>query len=214
MIAVVAGSTGLTGSLLTRKLLDDPAFTAVVTVSRRSRNLDHPRLREVIVPSLAELSWHADQLCGDVYFCCLGTTIKVAGSRENFRAVDHDAVLDFARIAHRHTARAFLVVTAMGANPKSAFFYNRVKGETERDLQSLGLRSLIIFRPGLLLGLRHEPRPAEALFQALLAPVHRALPALTRPWVTPADTLAAAMLRHAHSPTPGTTVVEAGAIKP
>ncbi len=91
---------------------------------RRSPN---PKLTEILVRNLAELPFIASTVCGELYFCCLGTTIKAAGSKENFEKVDHDAVVAFAKIAKAHDATSFTFLSAMGANANSMFFYNRVK---------------------------------------------------------------------------------------
>jgi uncharacterized protein YbjT (DUF2867 family) len=158
MIVTVIGSTGLTGSFLVRQLLVDSAITKVVSVSRKSLNISNATLTEVPVSDLAALPSIQSEIRGDLYFCCLGTTIKAAGSRENFQKVDHDAVVAFAKIAKSHDATSFTLVSAMGANTNSMFFYNEMKGRTENDVETLGLRSLIIFRPALLVGPRAEFR--------------------------------------------------------
>jgi len=109
----------------------------------------------------------ADLRCDDA-FCCLGTTIRQAGSREAFRAVDHAAVLAFAWAARRNGAGRFFVVTALGANARSRVFYNRVKGETEEALAVLGFKTLALFRPSLLLGRRKERRWGERIGEVIL----------------------------------------------
>src|ERR1700720_1466994 len=152
MIATVIGSTGLTGAFLVRDLLADSAITKVMSVSRRSLNISDSKLTEVLVSDLAELPTIQSKIRGELYFSCLGTTIKAAGSKENFEKVDHAAIVDFAKIANAHDAKSFTLVSAMGANAKSMLFYNRVKGRTEDDVKPLGLPSLIIFRPALLVG--------------------------------------------------------------
>jgi uncharacterized protein YbjT (DUF2867 family) len=105
---------------------------------------------------------HADAFDGvDAVFCALGTTIKVAGSQERFRYVDHDLPLLAARVAHARNVPHYLLVSALGANARSRVFYNRVKGETEEDLRAIGFRTLTIARPSLLLGERTEYRLGE-----------------------------------------------------
>src|SRR6202045_2825312 len=134
MIATVIGSTGLTGAFLVRDLLADSAITKVMSVSRRSLNISDSKLTEVLVSDLAELPTIQSKIRGELYFSCLGTTIKAAGSKENFEKVDHAAIVDFAKIANAHDAKSFTLVSAMGANPNSMLFYNRVKGRTEDDV--------------------------------------------------------------------------------
>jgi uncharacterized protein YbjT (DUF2867 family) len=163
MKVLVAGASGLIGGHLLEKLLADPSVTHVTSVGRRELAVSHPKLTQAIA-DFAKL----DVLpAADVAFCCLGTTIKKAGSQKAFRAVDHDAVMSFAKAAKAGGARKFLVVTALGANAKSPVFYNRVKGEVERDLTGIGFDSLVVFRPSLLLGERKEKRPAEKIFVGL-----------------------------------------------
>jgi uncharacterized protein YbjT (DUF2867 family) len=210
MIAVLTGGTGLTGSFLVRRLLADPAITRVVSVSRKSLNPVNGKLTEVLVSDLAELASIASKLHGEIYFCCLGTTIRSAGSKENFERVDHAAIVDFAKIAKAHDARSFTLVSAMGANAKSIFFYNRVKGRTENDVRALGLRSLIIFRPALLVGPRQEFRLAERIAARTLVPLSRFLPPRMRKgMVTEAERLAMRMLDEGKGASGGVRVIEA-----
>jgi uncharacterized protein YbjT (DUF2867 family) len=114
-------------------------------------------------------------------FCCLGTTIKAAGSQQAFRRVDFDYVLAIARWARTAGARRFLVVSALGADPSSRIFYNRVKGEMEQALDALALPSLVVLRPSLLDGDRREVRPGERLTLALTRPLRSLLPGAIRP---------------------------------
>ena len=127
MIATLIGGTGLTGSFLVRKLLADPAITKVISVSRKPLNISNAKLTEVLVSDLAELPSIESKIRGEIYFCCLGTTIKAAGSKESFEKVDHGAVVAFATLARAHNARSFTFVSAMGATASSMFFYNQVK---------------------------------------------------------------------------------------
>lgn len=163
MVAVVIGSTGLVGNLLLHKLLEDPYYDQVVAVSRKPLAILAGKLKQVLVPDLSQLEIYKEQLRGDHYFCCLGTTIKVAGSKENFKKVDFEGVLIFAKIAEFYQAQSFAMVTAMGANKRSLIFYNQVKGEIEESVSHLKLKKIIIFRPGLLIGERKEQRPGEKL---------------------------------------------------
>ena len=209
MIATIIGGTGLTGSLLVQHLLADPAITQVLSVSRRSMNVVNARLTEVLIPDLAQLPSVEPRLRGSIYFCCLGTTIKAAGSRENFERVDHDAIVAFAAIAKRHDARSFTLVSAMGADAGSMFFYNQVKGRTENDVKALGFRSLSVFRPGLLLGARSESRLAERIATMLL-PLSRLLPAgVRKSVVTDAGVLARRMAGHGKDALAGVHVIAA-----
>lgn len=160
MKAVITGSTGLTGKKLLINLLHHPSFSEVISVSRTPVQLAHPKLREVMV-DFEKLSSYSDALKGDHYFCCLGTTIKKAKTKENFLKVDFDYPLSFAHIAKNHNAKSFSLISASGASVDSKFFYNQVKGKLEKEIKEIGLSKLIIYHPGLLLGLREEKRTVE-----------------------------------------------------
>lgn len=166
--ALIAGATGLVGRYLLDQLVGTHEYDRVVSVGRRPLDFEHPKLTEVIA-DFAGLERLPEPLRGDDAFCCLGTTRKRAGSREAFRAVDHGAVLAFAWAAQRGGARRFFTVSALGADPESRIFYNRVKGETEQALGVLGFATLGLFRPGLLLGPREEVRLGERGAAAALA---------------------------------------------
>jgi uncharacterized protein YbjT (DUF2867 family) len=151
--ALVIGSTGLVGNLLTHQLVDSPIYDKVKVLVRKSLPWQHPRLQEV------QFDFdHPNGLVtqADDIFCCLGTTIKKAGSQEAFKKVDYQYPLDIARLGLANGARQFAIVTAMGADSKSMFFYNRVKGDVERDLAALNYPTLLIFRPSLLMGSRRQ----------------------------------------------------------
>lgn len=161
--AVLIGATGLIGSKLLPLLLNDPAYREVRVLSRRSLDVRHGKLREFVVDfdKLAEME-QALFAVEDV-FCCLGTTIKKAGNKTLFRKIDKDYPLTIARIAKMAGAKQFLLVSALGADTNSPFFYNQVKGELEAELVQVGFAGLHIFRPSLLLGKRTEFRLGEAM---------------------------------------------------
>ena len=166
-IALIAGASGLVGRSLLDQLLAAPEYDRVISLGRRKLDIAHPKLEQVVADFGALDKVTADLRCDDA-FCCLGTTIKQAGSREAHRAVDHGAVLALAWMARRNGAGRFFVVSSMGADVESRFFYNRVKGQTEEALQVLDFKTLAIFRPSLLLGKRSSPRLGERLMAALL----------------------------------------------
>jgi len=205
--ALVAGASGLVGGFLLDALLESPLYAEVHSLGRRPLPKQHPRLAQHTV-DFARLS-DVELPPVDDAFCTLGTTIKKAGSQEAFRAVDHDAVLAFAKAARQAGARRFVVVTALGANPHSRVFYNQVKGEVEEALKSVGFESLVILRPSLLLGERAERRPGEHAAIVL----SKALGPLLRPFggrPIEARTVARAMLSLASDAPPGVRVVPSG----
>jgi uncharacterized protein YbjT (DUF2867 family) len=161
-VAWIAGASGLVGGYALDALLADPDFSAVISFGRRPSGRAHERLVERTADFASlRASELGDVAAPDVALCALGTTIKKAGSKEAFRAVDHDAVLAFARAAKERGAKTFVVVTALGADKGSMAFYNRVKGEVEEALRAMEWPSLVIAQPSLLLGDRAESRPGE-----------------------------------------------------
>lgn len=202
--ALVAGGTGLVGSHLVEQLLEDDHWDRVVTVGRRSVDRAHPKLVQLVVP-FPEIG---DLPAADDVFSALGTTIKLAGSQEAFRAVDHDAVVNLATSALRAGATQFLHVTALGASAGSRIFYNRVKGETERDVAAVGLPTTIAFRPSMIDGRREDQsRPGESLGLVAMRAVG---PLLGKYRPNKAADIAAAMIREAKAGSRGNRVVEAG----
>jgi uncharacterized protein YbjT (DUF2867 family) len=172
-VALLAGASGLVGGYVLDVLLDAPDFGRVYAVTRRPLGREHPRLANRIVQFDKLETQLKGQTC-QVAFCCLGTTMKQAGSEQAFRQVDFDYVLAFARAARVAQAQRFVVVSSAGANSQSKNFYLRVKGEMEQALEALNFASLDILQPGPLLGFRRDIRPAElaaTLVMPLLNPL-------------------------------------------
>jgi uncharacterized protein YbjT (DUF2867 family) len=158
MRLLVAGATGLIGREFVRLALE--SGHEISAVGRRPV--------DGVQSNIATDFQSTPALPGaDAAVCALGTTIATAGSRRAFNAIDHDAVLNFARAALDAGVERFIVVSAVGASARSPVFYSRVKGETERDLRELGFARLDVMQPGLLLGDRQEQRRGEAFFQRL-----------------------------------------------
>lgn len=170
MHAWVAGASGLVGKHLVADLLDDPAVERVTTLVRRATGQKHPKLTEQLV-DFERLELELPSGTEPTVFCCLGTTRAKAGSEERFRRVDYEYPMTFGKIAAWARAENFLVVSSLGSDPNSRLLYCRVKGELERDLQTLNLHGLRIFRPSLLLGQRSEHRTGERFAQALAQPL-------------------------------------------
>lgn len=167
--ALIAGATGLTGSKLVEVLLEHPEYDKVIVFVRRPLALEHPKLEQIHVDYYRIEDYKKHFQVDDV-FCCLGTTIKKAGSQKAFRKVDYDYPVALAQLAKSAGAKNFLVVSAMGADSRSNIFYNRVKGQMEDRLKKMELPALHIFRPSLLLGDRKEFRLGEKA-ASLISPV-------------------------------------------
>lgn len=204
------GATGLVGGAVVDALAGDPGVAQVRAAARRPVDRWSARAGvETVVVDFQALAASADALACDQVFLCLGTTRRKAGSREAFRAVDHDLTLAAARAALEGGARHAFLVSSVGADPASRFHYLRVKGEVEDGLSALPFESVHIVRPAILAGDRSESRPLERLTLALLglaAPVMVGPLARQRP-VT-AGTVAAAMVAAAQAPGRGRHVHE------
>ena len=203
MKLILIGATGLVGREVLRLALSDTRVTAIVAPVRKPLPA-HPKLHAPFVdfdrlPADA-LWWQADAV-----ICTLGTTMKVAGTRQAFRRVDHDYPLAAARLALAAGTRTYALNSAAGANAASRFFYNRVKGDLERDLETLGFASLTHVRPGLIGGEREEARAGEGAALRILRVLG---PVLPRRWrINPAPRIASALLEAALASVPGVHVV-------
>lgn len=173
--AILIGATGLVGGHCLKLLLQSPRYDRVIAVSRRPVPLKHKKLVRVETP-LEQLGQALGKVKADDAFCCLGTTIRQAGTKAEFHKVDYGYALEFAHHVLRSGAKHFLLVSALGAHARSPVFYNRVKGLLEQDVAALGFDRVSIFRPSLLVGERVEERPGEAVglrLSGLIAPFLR-----------------------------------------
>jgi uncharacterized protein YbjT (DUF2867 family) len=191
MKIAIAGATGLTGSLCLELLLNDSRVTEIFSIGRRKTGISNPKLTEAILNN-----GEFDQsLSIDAFICCLGTTIKKAGSQENFKKVDHDLPIELAKKLKARGCQSAAVISALGADSHSAFFYNRVKGMMEEDMREIGLKSLTILRPSLIKGERKEARLGEKsaeIFLGIASPLF--IGPLKKIKVTEAEDIAKALL--------------------
>jgi len=171
MKALIIGATGATGKDLTHVLLQDPAYTEVVIFVRRSSGTSHPRLTEIMT-DFDKLEDVADAIRGDVWFNCMGSTLKTAGSKENQWHIDYEIPLKFAEIAKRNGVPKAVVVSAFGASPRSKVFYSNMKGKLEEDVANLAFDQCIIFKPGMLLR-KGTDRSGEHVFGGILKFLNR-----------------------------------------
>jgi uncharacterized protein YbjT (DUF2867 family) len=165
--ALLAGATGLVGKALLEQLLAAPEYSEVRVLTRRPGGGHNAKLREHVLADFAQIEALGAALAADDVFCCLGTTLRRAGSRRAFEQVDYDYVLALAHATRAAGARQFMVISAAGTSDRATAFYSRVKARMERDVANIGFRALHILRPSLLLGARAESRPAEQLAQKL-----------------------------------------------
>lgn len=164
--AIIAGASGLIGRSLIQLLLESKDYGQVIALVRKPLGIQHEKLSEKTI-NFDELKEMEDFPQGDDIFCCLGTTMKKAGSKEAFYKVDFTYPYELAQRALKAGADRFFLVSAMGAKLKSKIFYNRVKGDLEDKISFLNYRTIYIFKPGLLRGKREESRPGESFAQAI-----------------------------------------------
>ena len=206
--ALVAGATGLVGGALLRQLLARSEYGEIRVLGRRPPALEAGMLR-FVASDFTNLGELGAELAADDVYCCLGTTLRKAGSRAAFERVDYHMVVDLARAAHKAGARRFLVVSAVGASKASPAFYSRVKARMEAAVSELPFESVQIVRPSLLLGARTELRAGERLGQKLaplLSPFMVGPLAKYRP--VEAAAVAAALVQLAFADVRGTHVHE------
>ncbi len=209
MRVLLAGATGLVGTQALQRLLGDARCSKVIAPTRRPLPVTDARLLNP-VHDFAALPLAAAWWQVDAAICALGTTLKQAGSREAFRQVDHDYPLLIARTVRERGCGVFVLNSAMGADADSTFFYNRVKGEVERDLRALGFDALTLVRPGLIGGERLEKRAGEHAASVVLGALGPVLPKAWR--INPATRIAEVLVDAALSPQPGERVVGSAAL--
>lgn len=158
--AIVLGATGLTGSLLLKKLLGDSRYQKIILFSRHSADIVDEKIEEHLI-DMFQLEDYEKDFKADQVFCCVGTTRDKTPDKETYRKVDHGIPVTAAALSKKNNIKNFVVISAMGANPGSTIFYNRIKGEMERDVMAQSLENLYILRPSLIQGERKEERKME-----------------------------------------------------
>ncbi len=159
---LILGSTGLVGKHVLQEVVKSDRFSSVTALVREKQFHSEGKVKEIVFDFKNQLLLESLQPVHHV-FCCLGTTIKKAGSKKNFRFVDYDLPLRFAKWAEQTKAESFSIVTSMGADAMSNFFYNKVKGEIEDEIIKLNIPTIKIFRPSLIMGKRDELRIGELI---------------------------------------------------
>ena len=212
--ALIVGATGLIGGYCLQALLDDPTYSEVIALVRKPLLKTHRKLKTVVTKFDKNLEHELSKTQAHDVHCCLGSTIKKAGSQQAFKAIDYTLVVTVAELMRKQGAEQFLVISSMGANKDSKVFYSRVKGEMESALEDLDYPCLRIIRPSLLLGPRKEFRLGEKI-GVLLAPVLKPLMLgpLTKYRPIQAESVAQFMVKVAHKePASGVDVYESDMI--
>lgn len=173
--AMVIGATGLVGTTLVNKLLVNSDYKKVIVLVRRKLSFTHKKLEEYVIDFENMEEVFPDKQIDDIY-CCIGTTIKKAKTKERMYQIDVEIPLNVATIAKKNGLQHFILISSMGANSNSKFFYMRMKGELEEKLQQLNMPKLTIFQPSFLIGNRNEKRISEKIFVELYKGVSKILP--------------------------------------
>ena len=160
--AIILGATGLTGSSLLEKLLKDQTFEKIKLFSRSSADKNSPKIDEHLI-DLFQLEKHSETFKADVVFCCIGTTNAKTPDKETYKKIDYGIPVTAAKLAKQNGIETFIVISAMGAAENSSIFYNKTKGEMERDVLKKNIKNTYILQPSLIVGDRNENRFGEKM---------------------------------------------------
>ncbi len=211
--ALIVGASGLVGRYCLDELLASDRYDQVLAVVRRPLERTHAKLEQLQL-DFDRLEDSGSRLRADHVFCCLGTTMRKAGSHDAFRKVDYEYPLRLARVTRQAGASQFALVSSWGAHPRAKVFYSRVKGGVENAISDLAFPGLIIVRPSVLLGQRRESRPGETIGKLVLtalAPLLRGPVRRLRP--IEARTVARAMVEMVGRELRGRHILESDAIE-
>ncbi len=166
--AIILGATGLTGSLLLEKLIADERYVCIKLFSRTAMDIKHQKVQQYIGDMLNLSHFKADFSADEVY-CCIGTTRAKTPDKQQYKAIDYGIPVQAAKLAKENAIPFFAVISAMGANAHSRFFYNRTKGQMEQAVCAQNIPQTYILRPSLIIGKRGDTRLAEQLGGVLLS---------------------------------------------
>lgn len=162
--AIILGATGLTGSFLLKRLIDDNSFSTIKLFSRSSSNIKNSKIEEHIV-DMFQLKKQTETFTGDVLFCCIGTTKAKTPDKETYKKIDYGIPVAATKLAKQNNIAKVVIISATGANANSSIFYNKVKGEMERDVLAQEVSETYLLQPSLIGGNRNEKRTGEAIAQ-------------------------------------------------
>ncbi|MEJ4089695.1 NAD(P)H-binding protein [Galbibacter orientalis] len=166
-IAIILGATGLTGSLLLKKLIKDDRYKTIKLFSRSATTISDPKIKEHIV-DLLNLELSNTDFTADEVYCCIGTTKSKTPNKSTYKAIDYGIPMAAAALSKANNINTFIVISALGANPKSKLFYNRIKGKMEKDVLKINILNTYILQPSLISGKREEKRAGEWFFKQLM----------------------------------------------
>jgi uncharacterized protein YbjT (DUF2867 family) len=173
--AIILGGTGLTGRILLNKLLVDGTFERIKLFSRSSVHIDNPKIEEHLI-DMFTLEDHSEDFTGDVVFCCIGTTNAKTPDKNRYLRIDYGIPIAAARLSRDNKIDAFIVISSMGADPTSKVFYNKTKGEMERDVLQFEIENTYILQPSLIGGNRTEIRRGEVVAKFMMGSLDFLIP--------------------------------------
>ncbi|MCG2429740.1 NAD(P)H-binding protein [Aequorivita xiaoshiensis] len=188
--AIILGATGLTGSILLEKLLRDDTYDKIKLFSRSSVGISSPKIEEYII-NMFQLENHAETFKADVVFCCIGTTKSKTPNKDVYKKIDYGIPVAAAKLAKQNEIKTFIVISALGASESSSVFYNKTKGEMQRDVILQKIENTYILQPSLITGNRNEFRFGEKLAEAFMKVFGFLIPAKYK--MIKAETIAEAM---------------------
>lgn len=189
--AIILGATGLTGNNLLNLLLEDSRYEKVKLFSRSSVNISNPKIEEHLIDLLA-LDKHNKTFQADEVFCCIGTTKSKTPNNETYKKIDYGIPVSAAKLCKENNIKTIVIISAMGANPESNVFYNKTKGEMERDVLKQNIPNTFFLQPGLISGKRNEKRIGESIAKFLFKILNPIIPKNYRS-ISP-ETIAKSML--------------------
>lgn len=198
--AIILGATGLTGGILLKQLLEDARYEKVKLFSRNSVEIKHSKIEEHLI-DLLELEKYKDKFIADEVFCCIGTTKSKTPDKGTYARIDRGIPITAARLCKENNIDTFLVISALGANPKSRVFYNRTKGKMEKEVLDLKIKNTHILQPSLITGERKENRSFEKIGKIMLNFINPFFLGTLRKYKSiSAESIAKAMVVIANSP--------------
>ncbi len=211
--ALIAGATGLVGGFLVRHLIASKLFDELIVVIRKGAKF-HSDSVSVVEIDFDHMMDFKEIIKVDVVFCCLGTTMKKARTKDRFYQVDYIYPYELAKLSYNNGAKQFNIITASGASSRSFFYYNRVKGEIENAISQIGFESVNIFRPSLLLGKRNEKRIGEQAGAAVAKIINPFLRGAAKKYrAIQAETVAKAMIHVSQQAHKGVLVLQSDVIQ-
>lgn len=210
--AILVGATGLVGHIILKKLVNDEVYSKITVISRRTPKITDQKIKLIQI-EFDDLGQHANEIVGDDIFCCIGTIQKDTPNQAVYKKIDYQYPLDLAKISLKNGAISYNLISSMGADPNSRFFYTKTKGELERDLSTLPFKTINIYRPSLLDGERIGHRSSENFFVKIMRFINPILVGPLKKYRSiKAKTVAKAMLQQAEKAVNGVHIFQSDEI--